>query len=118
MPVELQVPSVFTPNGDGYNDTFVITLKSGSESPGNNTDTRSRGESNGGERPLSDYYKSTDLVIFKRWGRIVYHSTDYQNDWDGGGLSDGTYFYVLKCKGLKEEVQYQGSVMILTKSRQ
>ena len=119
MPVELQVPSVFTPNGDGYNDTFVITLKSGSESPGNNnTNTRSRGESNGGERPLSDYYKSTDLVIFNRWGRIVYHSTDYQNDWDGGGLSDGTYFYVLKCKGLKEEVQYQGSVMILTKSRQ
>ena len=44
-------------------------------------------------------------------------SFDYQNDWDGGGLSDGTYYYVLKCKGLKEEVQYEGVVMILTKSR-
>ena len=117
MPVELSVPSVFTPNGDGYNDTFVITLKSGSETPGNNSDTRHRDGNNSGNRPLSDYYKSTDLVVFNRWGRIVYHSTDYQNDWDGGGLSDGTYFYVLKCKGLKEVVQYEGVVMILTKSR-
>ena len=50
-----------------------------------------------------------------RWGRIVYHDHDYQNDWDGGGLSDGTYYYILKCKGLKEEVQYQGIVMILTR---
>ena len=52
-----------------------------------------------------------------RWGRIVYHKVDYQNDWDGSGLSDGTYFYVLECKGLKEEVQYKGVVMILTKAR-
>ena len=56
--------------------------------------------------------------IMNRWGRIVYHSEDYQNDWDGGGLSDGTYFYILKCHGLKEVVQYQGAVMIVTKARQ
>lgn len=112
-PVKLKIPSVFTPNGDGINDTFVITLSSGSDNPNSNS-TRA----NSGERPLNDYYKSTDLMIMNRWGRVVYHSTDYQNDWDGGGLADGTYFYVLKCRGLKEEVQYQGSVMILTRSRQ
>jgi PKD repeat protein len=117
-PVKLKIPSVFTPNGDGINDTFVISLASGNESPGNNTGTnRNRVDSNS-EVPLSDYYKSSDLMVMNRWGRVVYHSTDYQNDWDGGGLSDGTYFYVLKCRGLKEEIQYQGSVMILTKSRQ
>ena len=117
-PVVLKIPSVFTPNGDGINDTFVISLATGSDSPGNNSGTnRNRVDANS-EIPLSDYYKSTDLMVMNRWGRIVYHTTDYQNDWDGGGLSDGTYFYVLKCKGLKEEIQYQGSVMIITKSRQ
>lgn len=116
-PVKLKIPSVFTPNGDGINDTFVITLGSGSETPGVNAGDRSHNAS-GDELPLNTYYKSTELMVMNRWGRVVYQSTDYQNDWDGGGLADGTYFYVLKCKGLKEEIQYQGSVMILTKSRQ
>ena len=118
-PVKLKIPSVFTPNGDGINDTWVITLASSTDNTGTNGSdvNRNRADSSD-EIPLNDYYKSTDLMVMNRWGRIVYHSTDYQNDWDGGGLSDGTYFYVLKCKGLKEEIQYQGAVMIITKSRQ
>ena len=115
LPVELKIPSVFTPNGDGHNDAFVITIKSNSQTPGAGNNNRNLAADENKEEPLSKYYKATELVIFNRWGRIVYHSKDYQNDWDGGGLSDGTYFYVLKCKGLKEEVQYQGSVMIITK---
>lgn len=111
-PVKLKIPSVFTPNADGVNDTFVITLASGSDTPGANSSSKAQRASD--ELPLNTYYKSTELMVMNRWGRIVYHSTDYQNDWDGGGLADGTYFYVLKCKGLKEEIQYQGSVMILT----
>lgn len=117
-PVKLKIPSVFTPNGDGINDTFVITLASGSDNPNSGSGDANRNRANSDERPINDYYKTTDLMVMNRWGRIVYHSTDYQNDWDGGGLSDGTYFYVLKCKGLKEEVQYNGAVMIVTKSRQ
>lgn len=114
LPPDLKIPSVFTPNGDGHNDTFVITLKSA----GSEGSKRNRDGGNQDEEPLSTYYKSSELVVFNRWGRIVYKSNDYQNDWDGGGLSDGTYFYVLKCVGLKDVVQYQGSVMIITKSRQ
>ena len=120
-PVKLKVPNVFTPNGDGINDYFIISLEKGSDSPHNN------GGSHRGHRdeepeyadyePLSSYYEKADLTVFNRWGRIVYQSSDYQNDWDGGGLADGTYYYVLRCKGLKEEVQYEGVVMILTKSR-
>ncbi|MBO7083770.1 MAG: gliding motility-associated C-terminal domain-containing protein [Bacteroidales bacterium] len=116
LPVDLKIPSVFTPNGDGVNDTFVITINNRSQSAGSGNN--SRGDDTPDEKPLSTYYKASELVIFNRWGRIVYKSNDYQNDWDGGGLSDGTYFYVLKCTGLKDVVQYQGSVMILTKSRQ
>ena len=114
-PVKLKIPSAFTPNGDGINDTFVIRLDGGSDTPGGDT----RGSMDAGnEKPLNTYYKSTELVVFNRWGRIVYQSKDYQNDWDGGGLSDGTYFYVLKCRGLKEEIQYQGAVMIITARRE
>lgn len=115
--VKLFIPSVFTPNGDGINDTFVISLDQGSDTPGGGNNSSKRA-GNADDKPLNVYYKSTELMVMNRWGRIVYQSDDYQNDWDGGGLSDGTYFYVLKCKGLKEEIQYQGAVMIVTKSRQ
>ena len=121
-PVKLKIPNVFTPNGDGVNDYFIISLGEGSDlQGGNGGGSRSRRDSEfeyESYEPLSSYYEKADLTIFNRWGRIVYQSSDYQNDWDGGGLSDGTYFYVLKCKGLKNDATYQGSVMIIKSQRQ
>ena len=119
-PVKLKIPNVFTPNGDGVNDYFIISLENGSDSPKSND---KRGNRDGGleyesYEPLSTYYEKTDLTIFNRWGRIVYHSNDYHNDWDGDNLSDGTYFYVLKCHGLKNDATYQGSVMIIKSRRE
>ena len=121
-PVKLKIPNVFTPNGDGTNDYFIITLDGSSDlGSSKGSDYRDGGNSGleyEGYEPLSRYYESTELTIFNRWGRVVYHSKDYQNDWDGGGLSDGTYFYVLKCHGLKNDATYQGSVMIIKSQRQ
>ncbi|HEY9534860.1 MAG TPA: gliding motility-associated C-terminal domain-containing protein [Mucilaginibacter sp.] len=68
----LVISNVFTPNGDGVNDTFVI--------PGLVT------------------YSDTELTIINRWGNVVYQKTNYKNDWDGSGLVEGTYFYVLRAK--------------------
>jgi len=121
-PVKLKIPNVFTPNGDGTNDYFIISLDGGSDMPLGG-DNGSRGYRETGAEyenyePLNRYYESSELTIFNRWGRVVYHSKDYQNDWDGGGLSDGTYFYVLKCHGLKNDATYQGSVMIIKSQRQ
>ena len=118
-PVKLKIPNVFTPNGDGYNDYFIISLDNGSgisPSGGDSKGSREGVLEYENYEPLSSYYESTELTIFNRWGRIVYHSKDYQNDWDGDNLSDGTYFYVLKCHGLKQDATYKGSVMII-KSR-
>ncbi len=83
---ELEVPNVFTPNGDGVNDTYEI--------------------------PLLERYISNRLVVFNRWGQKVFEASDYNNDWDGGTLSDGVYFYILKCQGYWEEEIFRGSVSI------
>ena len=109
--VDLFIPNVFTPNGDGINDYFIIT--------------ENQGTGSGGERAEYDnydvldiYYESSRLVVFNRWGRIVYESGDYKNDWDGDNLPDGVYFYVLKCHGLmNDEVVYKGSVTIFGSGR-
>ena len=50
---------------------------------------------------------------------MVYEDNYYQNNWDGrckaNPLSDGTYFYIIKAKGLYSgrEKEYKGSVMIM-----
>ena len=113
-PVALKVPNVFTPNGDGVNDYFIISLddSSGSGTGGHRDGEPQYEHEYDAYEPLNKYYESTQLTVFNRWGRIVYSSSDYQNDWDGGNLSDGTYFYVLKCHGLQQDATYQGSVMI------
>lgn len=68
----ITIPNVFTPNGDGKNDTFeIIGL------------------------PL---YSQNEISIVNRWGSPVYEKKGYQNNWTANGLSDGTYFYVLKIK--------------------
>jgi hypothetical protein len=113
-PVQLFVPNVFTPNGDGYNDYFVIKPK------GAQGGTKSAAVSSGNNdyKPLNAYYEKTHLVIFNRLGRKVYESNNYHNDWDGGNLPDGTYFYVLKCQGFKNKnVVYKGSVTIFASKK-
>ncbi|MFA5782318.1 MAG: gliding motility-associated C-terminal domain-containing protein, partial [Bacteroidales bacterium] len=66
---DVTVPNVFTPNGDGYNDFFFI-------------------------KGLKDY-PNTLLQIYNRWGKKIYESTNYQNDWDGKSYSDGVYFFII-----------------------
>lgn len=69
MDNNLFIPNVFTPNGDGVNDVFFI---------------RNMPE----DAP-------TSVLITNRWGKAVYQNSDYQNDWDANGLSDGVYYYTI-----------------------
>ena len=116
LPVKLKIPNIFTPNGDGINDYFIIdndpTVDYDEE---NNENTRNFEYDS--YNPLRDYYLRTELTIFNRWGRIVYHSSDYNNDWDGGKLPDATYFYVLECVGQYNNHRYQGSITIFGSGR-
>ena len=67
--VVVKPTNIFTPNGDGINDLLRFDLL--------------------------ELFEGNKLQIFNRWGKLVFESANYQNDWDGGDLKDGTYFYVL-----------------------
>ncbi len=110
LPVRLKVPNVFTPDGaDDINQSFVIILD---DNP--TDDETGRGINAGGiERPISDYYESHRLVVFNRWGQVVYESKNYENDWEGDKLSEGVYYYVLECNGRTRTDTYKGSVTII-----
>jgi hypothetical protein len=115
LPVKLKIPNIFTPNGDGINDFFIIDNDPNFNVEGEEENTRSYEYES--YNILSDYYLRTELTVFNRWGRIVYKSEDYKNDWDGGNLPDATYFYVLECVGEYNNHRYQGSVTIFGSGR-
>jgi adhesin/invasin len=77
---------VITPNGDQVNDKFVI-------------------------RGL-ELYDRVQLSIMNRWGNEVYRSNTYYNEWDGRGLNEGTYFYLLELVKGGKVTKYTGSVLI------
>ena len=44
-------------------------------------------------------------TFYNRWGKEVYEAEHYENDWDGKGLPDGTYFYSLRVPCLPETLR-------------
>ncbi len=119
QPVTLNIPNVFTPNGDGKNEVFEITVGGGTDAGNGDNETggfKSFEETNPNAKPLNTYFERTHLIVLNRFGNKVYESKNYQNDWDGGNLPDGTYYYILKCFGYHKEYKYKGSVMIFTGS--
>ncbi len=78
----------FTPNGDGYNDKWVVNNK--------------------------DIASPFKLRIYNRAGSLVYSSENYNNDWtgeyNGNPLPQGTYYYVIIDKAGKK---YTGALSII-----
>lgn len=85
----IKPPNVFSPNGDGINDTWVITGLS--------------------------YYPDCTVDVFNRSGQRIYRSIGYGTPWNGtlngSPLPVGTYYYVIKPK--PGDRQVTGSVTIL-----
>ncbi|MFH1322198.1 MAG: gliding motility-associated C-terminal domain-containing protein [Bacteroidota bacterium] len=72
---EWYIYSGITPNDDGIDDTWVI-------------------------KGL-EQYKPVSLIIFNRWGDVVYESDNYNNNWDGTNqegkpIPDGVYYFAIK----------------------
>ncbi len=86
---KLNIPNVFTPNGDGINDLFMITSSG-----------------------LTDY----EITIVNRWGELVFQSNDPKQGWDGTSkgkkCTDGVYFYSIKAKQNSDDINKHGHLTI------
>jgi hypothetical protein len=111
-PVKFTISSVITPNGDGANDIFKVSYDTGNEAGGD--DPAYKFGEDDDPININDFYNSNTLVIFNRWGEKVYEVNNYNNDWKGERLSDGTYFYILVCEGEHGKDVYKGAVQIFT----
>lgn len=78
--------NVFTPNGDGFNDTFTLPIA-----------------------PNSCRNPFERIVIFNRWGREVFSDTRENFSWDGGDFPDGVYFYRI----IYEQDEFKGTVSLI-----
>lgn len=58
-------------------------------------------------------YPGAKLLVYDRWGTLVYHSDDYRNNWRAEELSNGVYIYTLEVKKPEGRVVYKGSVTII-----
>ncbi|MBP5473457.1 MAG: gliding motility-associated C-terminal domain-containing protein, partial [Bacteroidales bacterium] len=79
----LQIPTIFTPNGDGVNDEWIITNISA--------------------------YPKAEIKVYTRWGKLVFHSKNLSEDpWDGrfnGRLMPvDSYHYIMNLHDGSEEI--------------
>lgn len=81
----LFIPNVVTPNGDHWNDTWVI-------------------------RNLELYPEHT-LTIVNRYGQTILQTQQYQQDWNGEELSTGLYYYYLTTA--RKQQHFRGWVQVL-----
>ena len=63
---------------------------------------------------LSEVYLSNELWIFDRWGRRIYHTTNYvYSSWSCSKLPDGTYYFIFKGHGPYGDDSHHGSITVI-----
>ena len=92
-----------TPNGDDKNDFLIFRLVSVDECQLN--------------------HAKSDIVIYNRWGDVVFEAKPYKNDWGGkrrkrNGLDEdllpqGVYYFVLRINLDDKEYTQFGSVILI-----
>lgn len=90
--ISLEIPNVFTPNGDGFNDNFYVK---------------------------SDNLAGLNMVVYNRWGKKVFETNEISPGWDGK-LNDkecatGVYFYVVDVHFKNGKVQSKNGTVTLVR---
>ena len=95
VPSKVEVPNIFTPNGDGTNDIFFLNAAGLSE---------------------------INMVILDRWGHVVYElvSASGNIEWNGKNqrgveCAAGVYFYTLKATGTDGNKYDKNGTITLTR---
>ncbi len=88
-------PNGITPNGDGVNEALVFDVLLNSP----------------------EKYPSNELLIFNRWGDVVFQQSPYENNWQGTNdagepLPEGTYYYILRLNVAEGEI-IKGDITII-----
>jgi gliding motility-associated-like protein len=94
MPSKLEVPNIFTPNGDGSNDVFFLKVAG-----------------------IADIH----AILHDRWGNKVYETTSATGNiaWDGKNFQGnecaaGVYFYIIIATGKDgKEYSNKGNVTLM-----
>jgi|GEM_PF-2140139 len=85
--LDLDVATLFTPNGDGRNDTWKMNK--------------------------IELIDGCEVAIYNQWGTRVFESTGYDNQWDGmyqgQPLPEATYYYVVTC----QQEEYTGPITLI-----
>jgi gliding motility-associated-like protein len=86
---DIYVPTAFSPNGDGINDTWNI--------------------------PALEAYPDFELFIFNRYGELVFKNSRIKQAWDGSfkghALPTGAYAFLLKLN--VENKMFKGTLMLV-----
>jgi len=87
--IKLEIPNVFSPNGDGNNDDYFIT---------------------------SSGFKELNVTIFNRWGSVITTFNAIGGSWDGtngNGVqsAEGTYYYILNGSKM-DDVKFEAKGFI------
>ncbi len=86
----VEVPNVFTPNGDGDNDVFELKVTNADK---------------------------VELIITNRWGNVMYSQTGAAPKWDGKAgdvpAEEGVYFYTYKVFGLETTLEGHGFLQLI-----
>ncbi len=85
------IPNVFTPNEDGVNDSFYPVI--------------------------SKITENYHMMIFNRWGNLIYETYLQQDKWDGTYMGIkvpfGVYFYVISYNQGDKNIYYNGTVSVV-----
>jgi len=87
----LHVPNVFSPNGDGVNETFQIK---------------------------GVYIQQANVKIFSRWGRQVFEASSLEDAWDGthGGQAVPEGVYVIAVEAIAnngQPIKHRGTITVI-----
>jgi len=85
------VPSAFTPNGDGKNDSFGV--------------------------PFWGSVENFSFSVYNRWGGLVFNTKDNSECWDGRiqgiNADSGAYVYIIQAQTRCGPVQRKGTVFLI-----